>query len=381
MSANTNICDIYKKCSGCQLQNMSYEQQLIWKTGKCKKLLDKYGKVENIVGMKNPYHYRNKVQAAFTTKRDGKIVSGVFQSTKQTLVPVDSCLTEDKKCDEIVVTIRKMLKAYKLTTYNNITGKGFLRHVLIKRGFATNEVMVVLVTGTPIFPAKKHFVNELVKKHPEIKTIIHNINNKPTALVLSTNEKILYGKGFITDILCGFKFRISAKSFYQINPVQTEFLYNKAIELAQLTGKETVLDAYCGIGTIGIIASKKAGNVIGVELNRDATRDAIVNARENGIKNIYFHTADAGEFMTQMVNEPCDVVFMDPPRAGSTEEFLKSLCTLKPKTVVYISCNPETLSRDLDYLTKNKYAVKKILPVDMFPHTNHVECVVLLTKV
>ena len=270
-----------------------------------------------------------------------------------------------------------------MTTYNEDTGKGFLRHILVKRGFATNQIMLVLVTGTPVFPSKNNFVKAILKQFPEITTIVQNINPYRTNLVLGDNQKVLYGKGYIEDILCGCRFRISPKSFYQINPVQTEVLYGKAIEFANLKGNETVLDTYCGIGTIGIIAAKNgAGNVIGAELNGDAVRDAIVNARANNLKNIRFYKADAGEFMREAADEDekPDVVFMDPPRAGSDRKFLDSLIKMSPKRVVYVSCNPETLARDLAYLTQNSpYKAQKIQPVDMFPHTAQIETVVLLS--
>ena len=375
-------CPVYKKCGGCQLQNMDYKKQLSWKQGRCVTLLGKFARVEEIIGMNEPYHYRNKVQAAFGVNSGRAIVSGVYQSSTHRIVPIDSCMTEDKKADEIIVSIRKMLKDFKLTAYDERAERGFLRHVLVKRGFVTNEIMVVLVTSTPVFPAKNHFVKALLKKHPEINTIVQNINDKFTSMLLGKVEKILYGSGTITDELCGYKFRISAKSFYQINPVQTEILYKTAIDYADLTGEENVLDAYCGIGTIGIVASKKAKNVMGVEVNKDAVRDAIANAKISKVKNIYFYAADATEFMADMhrEQETCDVVFMDPPRAGSTEEFIKSMCELAPKKIVYISCNPETLARDLASIKAKGYEVKKIQPVDMFPHTNHVECVVLMSR-
>ena len=269
-----------------------------------------------------------------------------------------------------------------MTTYNEVTGRGFLRHVLVKRGFQTGEVMVVLVTGTPIFPARNNFTRALLKLHPEITTIIQNVNDRYTSMLLGQNEKTLYGPGYITDILCGLRFRISAKSFYQINPVQTEVLYGKAMEFAELTGKETVIDAYCGIGTIGMVAAKKAGQVLGVEVNRDAVRDARENAKLNRVKNIRFVCADAGDFMVDMANagEHCDVLFMDPPRTGSDTAFLSCALTLAPRRIVYVSCNPETLARDLNFLTKRGYRAEKIQPVDMFPHTDHVECVVRLDK-
>ena len=376
-------CPVYKKCGGCQLQNLSYQKQLEFKQNKVEKLLKHFAKVEPIIGMENPYHYRNKVQAAFYTDRRGKIISGVYQSGTHHVVGIDSCQTEDITADKIIVAVRKLLPSFKLTTYNEDTHKGFLRHVLVKRGFATNQVMLVLVTGTPVFPSKNNFVKAITKQFPEITTVVQNVNPYNTNLVLGDNEKVLYGKGYIEDILCGCKFRISPKSFYQINPVQTEVLYGKAIEFADLKGNETVLDTYCGIGTIGIIAAKSgAGKVIGVELNGNAVRDAIVNAKANNLKNIRFYKGDAGEFMFEVSqeSEKPDVVFMDPPRAGSSEKFLKSLIKMSPKKVVYVSCNPETLSRDLEFLLANsKYKAEKIQPVDMFPHTAHIETVVLLS--
>ena len=388
MSSKENIsngsCPVYKKCGGCQLQNLSYPEQLKFKQNKVERLLKKFCKVEPIIGMENPYHYRNKVQAAFYTDRRGKIISGVYQSGTHHVVGIDSCQTEDVTADRIIVAVRKLLPSFKMTTYNEDTGKGFLRHILVKRGFATNQIMLVLVTGTPVFPSKNNFVKAILKQFPEITTIVQNVNNCNTNLVLGENQKVLYGKGYIEDILCGCRFRISPKSFYQINPVQTEVLYNTAMEYADLKGNETVLDTYCGIGTIGIVAAKRgAGRVIGVELNGDAVRDAIVNARANNLKNIRFYKGDAGEFMYEVSaeDEKPDVVFMDPPRAGSDTKFLDSLIKMSPKTVVYVSCNPETLARDLDYVTKSSdYKIRKIQPVDMFPHTAHIECVCLILK-
>ena len=377
-------CPVYKKCGGCQLQNLSYEEQLRFKQNKVIKLLKSFGRVEPIIGMENPYHYRNKVQAAFFTDRNGKIHSGVYQSGTHRIVSVDDCQIEDRLADEIIVAIRKMLPSFRLTTYNEDARKGFLRHVLVKRGFSTNQVMVVLVTGTPIFPSKNNFVKALREKFPQITTVVQNINPFNTNLVLGDRQTVLYGKGYIEDELCGCRFRISPKSFYQINPVQTEVLYGKAIEFAGLKGDETVLDTYCGVGTIGIIAAKHgAGQVLGVELNGEAVRDAIQNAKANKLNNIRFFKGDAGEFMTSVAEEKekPDIVMMDPPRAGSSEQFLSSLIKMAPKTVVYVSCNPETLARDLEYLRKHSdYRVKKIQPVDMFPHTQHVETVVKLSR-
>ncbi|MGN0447473.1 MAG: 23S rRNA (uracil(1939)-C(5))-methyltransferase RlmD [Acutalibacteraceae bacterium] len=376
-----NGCPLYKKCGGCQLQNMTYPEQLSFKQVKAIKSLGPFGHVEEIIGMEKPFHYRNKVQAAFGFYR-GKIISGVYQSSSHNIVPVDECFLEDKLADRIIVTIRKMLPKYKLTAYNEDTGRGFLRHVLVKRSFTTGQTMVVLVAGTSLFPKKDEFIKELLSFHGEITTIVFNVNSKKTSLVLGEKETVLYGTGYIEDILCGKRFRISAKSFYQINPVQTEILYNTAIGFASLNGSERVLDAYCGTGTIGLVASDKAKEVIGVELNGQAVRDAKANAKLNGITNARFFAADAGRFMVEMAKsgEKVDVVFMDPPRAGSDLNFLRSVCTLKPEKIVYVSCNVETQARDLRYLCRNGYKVKRIQPVDMFPHTGHVESVVLLSQ-
>lgn len=378
----TRICPVSRKCGGCQLMNLTYPEQLKYKQAKVVKLLSGFHRVSPIIGMDEPFHYRNKVQAAFGRTRGGEIISGIYQSSTHNIVKTDSCLIEDEKADEIILTIRKLVKSFKLTVYDEKNSRGFLRHVLVKRGFTTNEIMVVLVTGTPQFPSKNDFVKALLKAHPDITTIVQNVNNKFTSMVLGDRETVLFGKGYIEDILCGCRFRISPKSFYQINPVQTETLYGQAVEFAELTGKERVIDAYCGIGTIGIIASKGAGEVIGCELNSDAVKDARINAKINDIENIRFFCADAGEFMLSMKEngEKCDVLFMDPPRAGSDRKFLSSAVHLSPEKIVYISCNPETQQRDLFYLTRNGYKVKKIQPVDMFPYTNHVETVVELIK-
>ncbi len=375
-------CPHYKKCGGCQIHNLDYTDQLDFKMKKVVRLVGRFHHVENIIGMDNPYHYRNKVQAAFGRDKQNRIISGVYQSSTHRIVPVDECLIEDKKADEIIVTIRKLLKSFKLKTFDENRMTGFLRHVLVKRGFSSGEIMVVLVTGSEEFKSRRSFVNALLQRYPEITTIVQNINNRRTSLVLGSKSIVLYGEGVIKEQLCGYTFTISPKSFYQINPIQTEVLYNKAMQFADIKKDDVVIDAYCGTGTIGIIASKFAGQVIGVELNKDAVRDARKNARINNVENIDFVCDDAGRYMVNLAEEglKADVVIMDPPRAGSDVKFLKSLVTLSPRKVVYISCNPETLARDLMYLSKNKYKVRKIQPVDMFPHTEHIECVVLLTK-
>ena len=373
-------CPVAKECGGCQLLHLDYAGQLRRKQEQVEGLLKGICKVEPIIGMKEPFHYRNKVHAAFTADRKGNIISGVYAEGTHRVVPVESCLIEDEKADAIIGTIRRLLPSFKLKPYNEDTGYGFLRHVLVRTARQTGEIMVVLVTGTNVFPSKNNFVKALRQEHPEITTIVMNINNRKTSMVLGEREQVLYGKGFIVDRLCGLEFAISPKSFYQVNPVQTEILYGKAVEYAGLRGKERILDAYCGIGTIGMIAGQQAAEVIGVELNPDAVKDAIANAKRNQMKNIRFYQGDAGQFMRQMAakKEKLDVVFMDPPRAGSDEAFMDSIAILQPERVVYVSCNPETLVRDLRYLMKKGYRVERAVPVDMFPGTSHVECVIMM---
>lgn len=380
MEQKETVCSVAKKCGGCRYQGVSYQEQLRRKQRITEGLLKKFGKVEPIIGMEDPYYYRNKVHAAFGRDRKGNVISGIYEEKSHRIVSVDDCMIEDKKSQEIIRTIRGMLKSFKIKTYDEDTGYGLLRHVLVRRGFSTGEIMVVLVTVSPIFPSKNNFVKALRKEHPEITTVVLNVNDRQTSMVLGDRNIVLYGPGFIKDRLMGLTFRISPSSFYQVNPVQTEVLYGKAMEFAAMTGKERVIDAYCGTGTIGIIASGNARDVIGVELNRDAIRDARMNARENKIRNVRFVPGDAGWFMEGMAaeGEKVEVALMDPPRSGSDRKFLHSLLTLSPEKIVYVSCNPETLARDLACLTKRDYLVKKMQPVDMFPLTDSVEVVCLL---
>lgn len=379
---NNSRCPVFGKCGGCQLMDVPYEQQLEQKKRDTAKLLQNFCKLEKIHGMKEPEHYRNKVSAVFTHDKKGNPLSGVYEEGTHYVVPIEECFLEDKKADEIIGTIRGMLKSFKIKVFDEDTGYGLLRHVLVRVGKASGQIMVVLVVASPVFPSKNNFVKALLKIHPEITTIVLNVNDRRTSMVLGDREQAIYGKGFIEDELCGKTFKISPKSFYQINPVQTEVLYSKAIEFAGLTGKETVIDAYCGIGTIGLIAADQAKKVIGVELNKDAVRDAVQNAKRNQIKNVDFYQKDAGAFMVQLAEQQTqvDVVFMDPPRAGSDEAFLSSLVKLQPQRVVYISCNPETLARDLKYLVKKGYMVQKAEACDMFPFTVHVEVATLLCR-
>ena len=375
-------CPKRKLCGGCQLMHLSYAQQLERKQARLNALLGRFGKVEPILGMDWPYHYRGKVQAAFGVDGRGRIISGVYQSGSHRIVSVEDCLLEDVTADRIIADIRRMMPKFKMTAYDERRGQGFLRHVLVRRSFSTGETLVALVASTPVFPLQKPFTAALRAAHPEITTLVLNINDKFTPLVLGKREKVLFGPGWIEDELLGLRFRVSASSFYQVNPAQTGRLYETAIAFAQLTGRERVLDAYCGTGTIGLAAAARAGSVAGVELNRDAVRDAIANAKRNGIRNAWFTCADAGEFMERCAaeGERCDVVIMDPPRAGASARFLQSLLVLAPPRVVYVSCDPETLARDLAVLTKKTYRAERIQPVDMFPHTEHVESVVKLTR-
>jgi 23S rRNA (uracil1939-C5)-methyltransferase len=381
--SNSSQCPVYRRCGSCQLLHLPYKKQLEQKQKDLEMLLKPFCRLESMIGMSDPYHYRNKVHAVFDHDRKGNPVSGVYEANSHIVVPVESCLIEDQKSDEIIGTIRGMLKSFKIRTYDEDTGYGLLRHVLIRRGFVTGEIMVVLVTASPVFPSKNNFITALRERHPEITTVIQNLNNRGTSMVLGDKENVLYGKGYIEDVLCGCRFRISSKSFYQVNPVQTEVLYKKAIEAAGLTGKERIIDAYCGIGTIGIVASSHVKEVIGVELNKDAVRDAIENAKLNNIKNASFYCNDAGKFMVNMAEagEHVDVVFMDPPRSGSTEEFIDSVSKIRPDKVVYVSCGPETLVRDLEYFKKKGYVAKKAWGVDMFPWTTHCEiCIEICRK-
>lgn len=378
----TTTCPYAKKCGGCQYQGMDYAAQLKKKQKEMNKLLKDFGKPEQIIGMKDPLHYRNKVHAVFGRTRRGEIISGTYETGTHKIVNIDECMIEDEISQSIIRTIRSLIRSFKIKTYDEDTGYGLLRHVLVRRGFTTGQVMVVLVLSSPILPSKNNFVKALRKEHPEITTVVLNVNDKKTSMVLGERDIVLYGKGYIEDTLCGCTFRISPQSFYQINPVQTERLYQTAIDYAELTGKERVIDAYCGIGTIGMVASQKAREVIGVELNRNAVKDARINAKLNQIKNITFYEGDAGKFMVSMAEEgeKADVVFMDPPRSGSDEAFLSSVIKLAPKRIVYVSCGPDTLARDLKYLTGHGYKVKKIQPVDMFGFTQHTETVCLLSN-
>jgi 23S rRNA (uracil1939-C5)-methyltransferase len=378
----SDACKYAAKCGGCAYQGIEYAKQLKQKKKWVQELLEPYCKVEKIIGMDNPYHYRHKVHAAFGHVKGKGVVAGVYKAGTHQIVDIESCQIENEKADAIIRDIKGLLVSFKIKTYDEDNGYGLLRHVLVRCGYHTGEYMVVLVLASSILPSKNNFVKALRKLHPEITTVVINVNSMRTSMVLGERNTTIYGKGYIEDELCGKRFRISPASFYQVNPKQTEILYRTALDLVEFTGTERVIDAYCGTGTIGIIASERAGEVIGVELNRDAVRDAVTNAKMNHVKNISFYSEDAGKFMRELSDsgDKAELVIMDPPRSGSSEEFLASLVKLLPKQVLYISCNPETLARDLKYLTKNNYGVKKAVAVDLFPFASHVECVTLLQR-
>ncbi len=376
-------CSHFDLCGGCSLMHLSYETQLLYKQNKVKECLRKIGgmniNVNSAIGMTNPYNYRNKIQMPIKLLKNGKIVSGFYKEKTHEIVPINNCLIENKKADKILNSIKELMKKYKILPYDEDKRIGVIRHILVRTSFHYDEIMVVLVSNVDSFPGRNEFVKTLKKLNPEITTIVQNINPRDTNVILGEKQRILSGKGYIRDVLCGIEFKISAKSFYQVNPLQTEILYNKAIELADINSNDLVLDAYCGIGTIGLIASKKAKNVVGVEIVKEAVIDAINNAKNNNINNAYFYEGDAGKFIIDQFKEGVkfDVVIMDPPRKGSDEAFLSTLIKTKPNRIVYISCDPATLARDLKYLS-GVYNIVSVTPVDMFPHTFHVETIVLL---
>ena len=375
-----------KNCGGCPLLGLDYAEQLKQKEEKVRALVGKYGPVHPIRGMEQPYHYRNKVISTFATGWGGKLTSGIYAANSHKVLPVESCLLQDEVLDKTMQAVRAAANACRYQPYDEDKGTGLVRHCLLRRGVATGQVMVVLVTAQPVLPGAKNFVKALLAEAAQrgvtVTTVVQNVNSRKTSVVLGEAEKVLYGKGFILDTLCGKAYAISPRSFYQINHAQTEVLYGLAVEAAKLTGKEVVLDAYCGIGTIGLTAADHAKQVVGVELNRDAVQDAIGNARHNGVKNARFFAADATFWIREAAaaGEKADVIFMDPPREGSTPEFLASVARMAPKRVVYVSCNPVTLARDLATLTKLGYKAEGFTPVDMFPHTEHIETVCALSK-
>ena len=376
-------CAVSGKCGGCQYTGLPYEEQLDKKQKYIEKLLKGFGPVSRIIGMEDPYHYRNKVHHVFSRGRSGEVISGSYSAGTHRVIKVDGCLIEDQICQEIIFSIRKLAASFKLRPYDEDLKTGLLRHVLVRRGFSSGEVMVVLVLAGRELPGKNNFIKALLALHPEITTIVISVNNKKTSMVLGESFRTIYGPGFIRDQLCGCTFRISPDSFYQVNPMQTEILYGIVRDCALLTGKERVLDAYCGIGTIGMSLAASAGQVIGAELNGSAVQDAITNSKDNHISNIRFYKADAGSFIDSLARngESLDVIIMDPPRSGSTKQFINSAVRIAPSRIIYVSCGPESLARDLKLFRQQGYIPERIQPVDMFPFTVHVETVVLMSRV
>ena len=374
-------CAFSEKCGGCDYAGMKYDNELAVKQKYIEELFGEYVKVDDIVGMYRPIYYRNKVHAVVGLDDSRNVIAGTYEENSHRIVDTLDCMIEDSQCTDIIKDIKGLIASFKYQPYDEDAGKGMIRHILLRKGFSTKEIMLVIVTAGVTFPSKNNFLKVLCEKHPEITTIVQNINDRRTSMVLGKRNIVLKGKGYIEDVLCGCRFRISPTSFYQINHQQTEKLYKKAIQLADISKNDTVIDAYCGIGTIGIVASKKAGKVIGVELNSEAVSDAKINASINNIKNVTFVNADAGDFLVEYAkNAKADVVIMDPPRSGSTPEFLNSLLKIKPDRIVYISCGPDTQARDIKVLIKGGYKVTACQPFDLFPHTEHVETVVLLSQ-
>ena len=373
-------CKICTSCGGCQYQQIRYEAQLAFKTKRVKEAIKRIAhldaRVNDCIGAKNPYHYRNKIQMPYAKDRKGNIVYGFYRQNTHEIIPTKECMIENKRAASILWDIKELLKEYKIPIYNEDSGKGILRYVLIRTSYHYDELMVVLITSMMNFPGQRNFVDALLKKHPEITTIVENVNSRHTNVILGNKEKVLYGPGFIKDSILGLTFEISPSSFYQVNPEQVEVLYKTALALIDINKNQVVLDAYSGVGTIGLIASKNAKKVISVEIVKDAHKNAIENAKRNNINNIEFICDDAGKFISNY-DEDIDVLIMDPPRSGSDETFLSTVINKQIKKVIYISCNPETLARDIAYLSKY-YEVNYVQPVDMIPMTAHVETVACL---
>ena len=371
-------CLVAKKCGSCQYIMQDYKEQLLLKQNQMKDLFKDFNvTVHPVIGMEHPYGYRNKVIVAFNSKYE----FGLYEESTHRIVPSSSCLLHDDETNKVLSCIQSLFRKYRMSIYDEKKNKGFIKHVLIRRAVKTNQTLVCLVATDQVFPGSKNFCNTLVKQCPSVKTIVLNVNKRQTSVVLSKQEKVLFGKGFIVDELCGLTFKISAQSFYQINHNQCEKLYSKVIDL--MDGKnDVVLDTYCGIGTIGMIASKNAKEVIGVELNSEAYKDALNNQRMNKIDHISFVNADATEFMVKLASQKkkVDCVIMDPPRAGSTKEFIQSVKVLNPNKVIYVSCDPSTQVRDLKWFKDIGYTTKDIYLYDMFPHTEHVESLIKLIR-
>lgn len=379
-------CGVCTACGGCQLQQLSYNAQLEFKTNKVRDAFRRQ-KIENIdvfpcISAEKPYEYRNKIQVPIGRDPHGHIVSGFYRSGTHKIIPIDKCWIEDPRAGKIILELKNLMKEFHYAPYDEDTRTGLVRHVLIRTSSHYDEVMVTLVTNKDEFKGKNNFVKEWVKRCPNIKSLIQNINTRDTNVILGDKERTLFGPSFIKDSILGVDFLISSKSFFQVNPEQVEKLYRKAIDFANLSPEEEVLDAYCGIGTISLCVAKHVKKVIGVEIVKEAIVDAKKNAKLNNIVNAEFLLGDAGEVFERLTNDGVkfSTVFVDPPRKGLDKKFVDTLLKLEPTKIVYVSCDPETLARDIKLLLE-KYRVDIVQPVDMFPMTFHVESVVKLTLV
>ena len=360
---------------------MTYEEQLRFKQIKVDRLMGKLCRPDRIIAAEKPEGYRCKVQGAFDFK-NGKTVSGVYQSSTGGVVAAERCPINDERADKIIKAVKKTAMSLKIPVWCSYNGRGFLRHVLVRIARNTGEIMVIIVGASENFPSKAAFVKSLLEKCPEITTLVFSVN-RSDKMTVGDKCEVLYGNGYIEDIICKKRFRISPKSFAQVNPAQAEKLYELAVGSAKLTGKETVIDAYCGIGAMSLIAAGRSKKVYGCEINRSAVNDAVINAKLNNADNVEFICSDSGKFLSEF-NEAglkADVVILDPARAGCDRKFISELVKASPERIVYVSCEPETQARDVFFLIKNGYKLKKLMPVDMFPFTNHVECIAVLNKV
>lgn len=378
------LCPIYDRCGSCHLLHQKYQYQLVEKQRYVQNLVNEAKlsiEVAPTCGMDEPYGYRNKMILGFAKDKNRKLISGFYEEYSHRIIPFTRCLLHEEKSDQLFQTIHQLVEKFRIEPYDEKRRVGILRHVLIRRAVVSDETMVVFVLNKKDV-AIQHLTKELMKKCPWVTTVVMNVNSRKTSIVLGDEEKVLYGPGFVVDELCGLKFKISAKSFYQINHYQTQRLYDQAIALMQFSGKEAIMDTYSGIGTIGMIAAKHVKNVISVELNKDAVKDAQVNAKMNRIQNVSFYQDDATKFMISYAsqNKKIDGIIMDPPRSGSTPEFIQAVAKCNPKKVVYVSCGPDTMVKDLQIFKKYGYQTQMIYPYDMFPQTRHVECVCVLTK-
>ncbi|RWR04838.1 23S rRNA (uracil(1939)-C(5))-methyltransferase RlmD [Siminovitchia fortis] len=377
-------CPIFAECGGCQLQHISYEGQLQAKEKQVRDVLGRIGKLENVkvhpvLGMKNPWHYRNKAQVPIG-EREGGLVGGFYKQRSHEIIDMEACLIQQEENDEVLQKVKAICGEFGIRAYNEKSHKGTLRHIMIRSGKVTGEIMVVLITRTPDIPNRRKLVERIVSEVPGIKSVVQNVNTKRTNVIFGEQTNVLWGEEFIYDYIGDVKFAISARSFYQVNPDQTKVLYDKALEYAGLSGEETVIDAYCGIGTISLFLAQRANKVYGVEIVPEAIEDAMRNAELNGITNVEFEVGEAEKVIPQWYEQgvQADVLVVDPPRKGCDETLLETIIEMKPKKLVYVSCNPATLARDLRILEDGGYETMQVQPVDMFPHTTHVECVAKL---